>query len=140
MTLPGLTSLLYQPTISCLLSTSDLLITIQTKNNNPSRMVAMNSIYPTFVARTALLKPLVPSGRYIHHSVLSHSTRISTPKRRYASASSIDNSIVVPSPHITLPDNVKTPTLPDGRRMGYAEHGSPTGHPFISSMASQNAV
>lgn len=36
-----------------------------------------------------------------------------------------------PSPQIPLPDDAKILTLPDGRKMGYAEYGSPPGQPFI---------
>jgi len=57
-------------------------------------------------------------------------------KRTYASktlpsSSSINTGIDIPSPHIPLPDNAKTITLPDGRKLGYAEYGDPRGCPFL---------
>ena len=60
-------------------------------------------------------------------------TPLATSKRLYTSsaASSIDDATDIPSPQIPLPDNAKRLTLSDGRKMGYAEYGSPSGHPFI---------
>ncbi len=43
------------------------------------------------------------------------------------------SDIDIPSPQIPPPDasTAATLTLPDGRKLGYAQYGSPTGHPFI---------